>query len=92
MTRDCVLGEGFCPVFFVALWLAPSGIKTGGRLPGTTLCAARQPQFQLRDLHRYGEQMMLCNHDHLFCAGCIGKWLKNNRTCPVDRELLSTGG
>ena len=33
----------------------------------------------------------LCNNDHLFCAGCIDMWLKQNSTCPFDRAALTRG-
>ncbi|KAH9399776.1 E3 ubiquitin-protein ligase NRDP1 [Tyrophagus putrescentiae] len=26
--------------------------------------------------------------DHLFCAACINDWLRQNRTCPIDRGPL----
>ena len=30
-----------------------------------------------------------CSDEHLFCEPCIMKWLRRNRTCPVNRALLT---
>lgn len=33
---------------------------------------------------------MLCREGHLFCRSCILKWLQESKSCPCDRESLST--
>jgi hypothetical protein len=59
----------------------------------TTRVVVIDEEFQCFICH---EDVMLspvsCSDGHTFCKLCIEKWLCLNKTCPVDRGVLSASG